>query len=171
MLYSTSLRNGKLQSFLSLSRWNFAFHKAPECSTNQAIRESKYPSFDFLFSPTGPLLSSALTMKTTVKVALWLGNIICPAKLRMFCCSAFHCLLLYLKREAVHQTGRSQTILVFIDQYQTFKMHPEIWRHLVQSTKLSFCIFPQIFMLVLVSKMAWGVTTFRVPCSKIISIL
>lgn len=125
----------------------------------------------FFFSPAGPLLSSALTMKTTVKVALWLGNIICPAKLRMFCYSAFHCQLLYLKREAAHQTGRSQTILVFIDQYQTFKMHPEIWRHLVQSTKLSFCIFPQIFMLVLVSKLAWGVTTFRVPCSKIISIL
>lgn len=144
MLYSTCVRNVTLQSFLSLSRWNFAFHKAPACSTNQAVTESKQPSFVFLSPSLFPSLSSALKMETTLTVALWPGSIIYPVKLRTFCCSAFHCLLLYHRKEAVYQIGRNQAILVFVDQYQTFKIHAEIWRQRVQSTKLSCYIFPLI---------------------------
>lgn len=144
MLYSTCIRNGKLQSFLSLSKWNFAFHKAPECSTNQAIMESKHPSFVFLSPSSFPLLSSALKMEITLMVALWPGSIIYTVKLRKFCCGAFYCLLLYHRRETVYQISRNQAILVFIDQYQTFKIHAEIRRQQVQSTKLSYYIFPLI---------------------------
>jgi len=131
----------KAAVLLSLSRWNFAFHKAPKRNTNQAITASKHPSFVFLSPSSFPSLSSALMMETTLKVAHWPGNIVYPGRQRTFYCSVFLCLLLYHRREAVYQICRNQTILVFIGQCQTFKIHPEIWRQLLQSTKLSCYVF------------------------------
>lgn len=49
------LKKWKLQSHPSLPKWNFALHKTSEHSTNQAVIESKHPSFVLFFSIFFPL--------------------------------------------------------------------------------------------------------------------
>lgn len=90
------------------------------------------------FSPSSfPRLSSAFKVEIP-----WSGSIIYPVKLQKVYCSAFHCLLIHQRRQSVYQIAKNQIILFFIDQYQTFKIHAKISRQLVQSTTLSFYVFP-----------------------------